>query len=256
VGTTLWVSIKDGVFQLHNSFETRSHPNSEFQPESEDTIFRFGPQEHGWIPITGDWNADGIITAGLVKEDNWRLTNSNNRGQVDIGFRFSNFEGMVYPLASYRGGEEAVEAMALMSMMPLPDILSSSDESENQSFTETPTSIVTITATIPESTPTVLSTVSVTQTEVVPSITWTPEDKYNETPETTSEPTIESLLTPTTIEITPTIEETKIPIATMTDTLTSVPSVTNEPTYVPPTDEVNIESPTPIPQVEVTEELD
>ena len=199
---------KDSVFQLHDSFKTQVSGQS----------FRFGPDTDDWTPIAGDWDADGNITIGLYKDKSWRLRNSNNRGQVDVGFSFGNFSGIAYPIASYRGGEEALEALAFVSMIPLPDV--DMPEDELQSVTEEPTEtiLVTVSPTTVDTRPSLTAPVSSTDSLIEPAISATPTAEILESPTATSEITVEVL-------------DTRVP--TMTLTITPLPSETAEPTIVP-----------------------
>jgi hypothetical protein len=55
-----------------------------------DTAFRFGPANAGWLPITGDWDNDGVDTVGLYDPiaGNFYLKNSHAGGAADASFRF------------------------------------------------------------------------------------------------------------------------------------------------------------------------
>jgi hypothetical protein len=60
-----------------------------------DLVFHYGParpQGSSWIPIAGDWNADGIDTIGLYNPFNERseffLRNSNTAGGADLTFSY------------------------------------------------------------------------------------------------------------------------------------------------------------------------
>ena len=50
------------------------------------TTFTFGPADA--FPVAGDWNADGVPTAGSVLGNTWRLRNSNSTGEADVTFRY------------------------------------------------------------------------------------------------------------------------------------------------------------------------
>jgi len=242
---------KDGVFQLHNSFST----------ESSGQIFRFGPDTGNWIPITGDWDADGITTIGLYKDKSWRFRNSNSRGHVEIGFTFGNLGSSAYPIASYRGGEEAIEALAFMSEMPLPDMDLSVDEQEPESTSPTPTEPILVTVSATETVSTATSTLSISDmgTQVEPTVTPTFIQETTASPTIIILPTGEGIVTelPTmtatlasilTKTVEPTIE------LTITPMLTSPPSSTTVPTEIPTSTQV----PTPTreeSETEVTQEV-
>lgn len=51
-----------------------------------DLVFRFG--QAGDIPVVGDWNGDGVATAGVVRGNRWLLRNSNSAGPPDFDFEF------------------------------------------------------------------------------------------------------------------------------------------------------------------------
>ena len=226
---------KNGVFQLHDSFRSSSKGYS----------FRFGSDADGWMPIAGDWDKDGITTIGLYRDNQWRLRNANSRGNTDIGFTFGNFNGIVYPLASYRGGEEAVEAMAALSFVPLPDL----DERTMDIPTITPdppattelTATQSVSTTVGEATPTIQLSISATDVEATPII-----DAPGTPIAVESEPSL-----------TPTID---VPTATIEPTVTFVPQ-TIVPTDVPTTAPEPIPTQTPLPSmtptsaIEVTEDI-
>jgi CSLREA domain-containing protein len=73
-------TFKDGVFSLRNS-------NTVGAP---DITVAFGSS--GDLPVTGDWNGDGIDTVGVYKPDTGivYLRNSNTAGAPDYGFVFGN----------------------------------------------------------------------------------------------------------------------------------------------------------------------
>ncbi len=51
-----------------------------------DLVFEFG--RAGDIPVVGDWNGDGVATAGVVRGNRWLLRNSNSSGPPDLEFTF------------------------------------------------------------------------------------------------------------------------------------------------------------------------
>jgi len=55
-----------------------------------DTAFDFGPAGQGWIPITGDWNNDGVDSIGLYEPSNsvFFLQNENTSGVADMTVGF------------------------------------------------------------------------------------------------------------------------------------------------------------------------
>jgi hypothetical protein len=50
--------------------------------------FRFG--EPGDVPVVGDWDGDGVMTAGVVRGDRWFLTNSNTGGYSTFAFTYGD----------------------------------------------------------------------------------------------------------------------------------------------------------------------
>lgn len=55
-----------------------------------DLVFQYGPANLGWVPLAGDWNGDGIVTAGFFDRatSTFHLRNSNTSGVDDLAFRF------------------------------------------------------------------------------------------------------------------------------------------------------------------------
>lgn len=49
---------QDGLWMFRDGFDN----------SAQIIAFRFGPQESGWIPLTGDWDGDGIDGIGLYKD--------------------------------------------------------------------------------------------------------------------------------------------------------------------------------------------
>jgi hypothetical protein len=41
-----------------------------------------------WVPVTGDWNADGRTTIGWFKDGEWRLRNYNSGGPTHVAFTY------------------------------------------------------------------------------------------------------------------------------------------------------------------------
>ena len=211
---------KNGIFYLANNFKNNATPQ----------IIRFGTGDD-WTSIAGDWNSDGITTLGLYKDNNWRLSNTLN-GTMDIGIRFSQFNGQGYPLASYRGGEEALEALAMFAM----------SNELNVNISQAPTSTPTLE-------PTIVSVATrETELEITSTITSTSES-VDITPTVPSEitppipePTAQAILTPTipasstpipaTATIMPTVQASFTP--TIQASSTSIPvTVTSLPSLEP-----------------------
>lgn len=180
---------KNGEFLLHSSFKSGATG----------THFIFGPTDGNWIPVAGDWDKDGISTIGIYRENGWRLRNSNSNGAVDHGFSFGPFTGQSYPIASYRGGEEEIELLALYGGAPITTDVSK------------PTPIPTDEPLIVTDEPTLMpeETAEVIVTEIPP----------------TDEP-----IPTASLEATPTIE----PTATVEPSPTPLPTATMTP--IPPTE--------------------
>jgi hypothetical protein len=52
--------------------------------------FPFGPANSGWLPLVGDWNADGVQTVGLYNKttSTFFLKNTNSGGAADLVFSY------------------------------------------------------------------------------------------------------------------------------------------------------------------------
>jgi thermitase len=130
-------------------------------------IFGFGSTDGAWYPIVGDWDVDGDDTIGVYKDGAWRLRNTNSRGSTDLGFTFAGLEGV--PISGYRGGAGALALLA----MPSDISLSAPEPPTVPTSTHTPTDVI----------PTVTFS---PQPTITPSATWTIEPSSTLTP--TSEP--------------------------------------------------------------------
>ncbi len=55
-----------------------------------DHLFSYGPGGLGWIPLAGDWDADGVDTVGLYDPVTgmWFLRNTNSAGPADNMFSY------------------------------------------------------------------------------------------------------------------------------------------------------------------------
>ncbi len=55
-----------------------------------DVSFAFGPRNNNWLPMSGDWDIDGVDTVGLYNQANsqFYLQNVHEGGPADISFRF------------------------------------------------------------------------------------------------------------------------------------------------------------------------
>jgi hypothetical protein len=72
-----------------------------------DEAFRFGPKNAGWIPITGDWDNDGVDTVGLYVpiSGNFYLRNEHAGGAADEAFRFGPKNAGWVPIAGDWDGD-------------------------------------------------------------------------------------------------------------------------------------------------------
>jgi hypothetical protein len=67
---------RNGLWLLRSSMTTGGASNT----------FVFG--RTGDFPVMGDWNGDGVKTAGIVRGSTWYLRNTNSKGPADITFTF------------------------------------------------------------------------------------------------------------------------------------------------------------------------
>src|SRR4029079_19451476 len=74
---------------------------------SADLTFTFGAPGVGYVPITGDWNADGTDTIGLYKPTTggFFLKNTNQSGPANLIFTFGAGGGGNVPLAGDWNGD-------------------------------------------------------------------------------------------------------------------------------------------------------
>ncbi|MEO1618078.1 MAG: hypothetical protein AAFV88_19650 [Planctomycetota bacterium] len=76
---------------LYQTDESIFHLKEDFMPGAADIYLPFGPGgSAGWIPITGDWNGDGVDTIGLYEPATsiFRLKNSFSPGAADVTVPF------------------------------------------------------------------------------------------------------------------------------------------------------------------------
>ena len=69
---------RNGVYFLRN---TNTAGNA-------DLAFAFGSP--GDIPVTGDWNGDGIDTIGMYRNGVYYLRNTNTAGNADLAFTYGS----------------------------------------------------------------------------------------------------------------------------------------------------------------------
>ena len=50
--------------------------------------FAFGPRQHGWQPVVGDWDGDGVDGIGLYKDGVWLLRNASTAGPIDLNLMY------------------------------------------------------------------------------------------------------------------------------------------------------------------------
>ncbi len=72
-----------------------------------DVLFTYGPAGAGWIPLTGDWNGDGVDTIGLYNPatSTFFLRNSNSTGVADLSFSYGPAGAGWLPLAGDWDGD-------------------------------------------------------------------------------------------------------------------------------------------------------
>jgi hypothetical protein len=63
--------------------------------------FIYGQQ--GDIPLLGDWNNDGIKTAGVFRNGMFFLRNNNTGGYADISFSYGNPTGDIPSAGDWNG---------------------------------------------------------------------------------------------------------------------------------------------------------
>ena len=95
-----------GIFDPEHSvfFLRNSHDSG-----GADEAFGFGVPHAGWIPITGDWDGDGSVTAGLYDPASsmFYLRNSNSTGIADSAFGFGAPGAGWIPIAGHWVGDKA-----------------------------------------------------------------------------------------------------------------------------------------------------
>jgi M6 family metalloprotease-like protein len=72
-----------------------------------DYVIRYGARDKGWIPLTGDWNGDGVGTIGIYNPDMGRflLRDSLTSGPPNHLFRFGPTDPGIVPLAGDWDGD-------------------------------------------------------------------------------------------------------------------------------------------------------
>jgi hypothetical protein len=65
-----------------------------------DNAFVYGPAGSGWIPLSGDWNGDGVQTPGLYNSSTatFYLRNSNDAGAAELKFVYGPTGGGWIPI--------------------------------------------------------------------------------------------------------------------------------------------------------------
>jgi hypothetical protein len=53
-----------------------------------DSSFVYGTSKRAGVPVTGDWDGDGLKTPGVIYDNKWFLRNSNTTGFADIAFTY------------------------------------------------------------------------------------------------------------------------------------------------------------------------
>lgn len=74
-----------------------------------DYAFSFGVHDPEAIPLTGDWNGNGISTPGLYypRSGSFVLRNSNSSGAVEVAFRFGPMQASWLPVSGDWDGDGA-----------------------------------------------------------------------------------------------------------------------------------------------------
>jgi len=72
-----------------------------------DVVFGYGPDNGGWKPIAGDWNADSTDTVGLYDQSTsiFHLRNTNTSGSAEIAFGFGTAGANWKPIAGDWNGD-------------------------------------------------------------------------------------------------------------------------------------------------------
>jgi hypothetical protein len=73
-----------------------SHQNSS---NSSATSLNFGANEGGWMPVVGDWDANGIDSLGLYQNGIWKIRNTNSSGAPDYNFSFGVAQAGCLPVS-------------------------------------------------------------------------------------------------------------------------------------------------------------
>jgi hypothetical protein len=81
--------------------------------------FAYGVPTHGWHPLLGDWNGDGIETIGmfLPYASTFFLRNSNTVGNADVAFGLG-YAGCQPIIGDWLGRDAVVQATSLTDGQP------------------------------------------------------------------------------------------------------------------------------------------
>lgn len=105
----LTIEISDNLDVASDSIGLYQNGQWIFRDGIEDTAkvytFSFGPYDSGWIPLTGDWNGDGVDGIGLYKNGIFILRNVSDRGPIDYLVRFGNSEDGWLPVVGDWNGD-------------------------------------------------------------------------------------------------------------------------------------------------------
>jgi hypothetical protein len=99
---------------LFNPFASAFFLKNSLAGGSADAAFFYGPAGFGWIPVSGDWNGDGVDTVGLYdpSTSTFYLRNSHAGGGADIVFSFGPAGAGWRPVAGDWDGD-GVDTVAL-----------------------------------------------------------------------------------------------------------------------------------------------
>jgi hypothetical protein len=76
-----------GIF---NPLVARFFLRNEHNNGAPDNVIRYGKADSDWVPLTGDWDGDGVDSIGIYNPDvsRFMLRDSNTTGPPDYGYRY------------------------------------------------------------------------------------------------------------------------------------------------------------------------
>jgi hypothetical protein len=100
---------------LYKPADSRFYLKNRNEEGPVDINYRFGPLNNDWLPISGDWDNDGIDTVGLYDSVNsqFYLRNAHEGGTADVGFSFGPLNNNWLPLSIQAKKQSCDEAQAL-----------------------------------------------------------------------------------------------------------------------------------------------